>query len=462
MPANNTNKLILDCMDDNFWIDFIEDTCNLDITIYLDALYKNIKKAIKYRKPETKTRDIDSKTWDKIFLHKNIDYSKPITYKYFKEIICQTYTLSNLMHMHMDLYNSIFLIQETFKYPMAPIITCDTKELLKSLISQKNCIYCEEVTIQEIYEMIDTIPNIKNSWITKPNLSYDYWFWLWIFNEISDSCFKSLYDIKNESIKFRCKFIEAFEEITLDDETNKEKNFKEKVPHNKYSPEDMMTWFKSRNIYNACKWQYTIVKLITNSIINKDSIEKIKKKSQNINFDEHDFEYLNKSIESLFQSQSDNISFEKYKNHIEDNFPAIYIILFKINNFKSIKEVNDFLSKTPKQKCCLLFVRDTFEIAKDKSDKTILNIISDMEYNIKHKPKIIQNLYNNLKNKNDNDNTFENKNFIEVSQQIIVKLINQFMSYLQNPNPETLDLITSLLQIIKRISSDIKKSQAKI
>ncbi len=460
MPEFNKNDVIENYIDDNFWIDFIEDTCNLDITIYLDALYKNIKKALKYINPEIKTRDIDSKTWDKIYLHKKIDYSQPITYKYFKDVICQTYTLANFMHLHMDLYNSISIIEEIFQFPMAPIITCDTKKLLTNLISQKSYLPYDETEINDIYEMIDLQHELKNSWVTKPELSYDYWFWLMIFDEINNCCFKSLYDIKNESNKFRCKFIEAFEEISFED-INEEKQKTEKIPHNKYSPEDLMNWFKCRNIYNACKWQYTILKLITNSIHHNDSIETIKKKSQNINFDEQDIKSLNKSIESLLSLQSNNISFEKYKNHVEDNFTSMYIILFKINNFKSIEEVNDYFKKTSKQKCCLSFVRNTFEFLNNKSDKTILNMISDMEYNIKHKPEVINNLYKTLENKNNNDDRFKNKTIVEISQEIIVNLITQFMSYLQNPNTETLDVITSLLQVIKRASSDIKKSRAK-
>ena len=88
-------------------------------------------------------------------------------------------------------------------------------------------------------------------------------------------------------------------------------------------------------------------------------------------------------------------------------------------------------------------------------------MISDMEYNIKHKPEVINNLYKTLENKNNNDDRFKNKTIVEISQEIIVNLITQFMSYLQNPNTETLDVITSLLQVIKRASSDIKKSRAK-
>ena len=453
----NKNKFVYKYIDDNFWIDFINDTCNLDITIYLDAFYKNIRKALKYINPKTKTRDIDSKTWNKIFLHKNIDYSCPITYKYFKEVICQTYTLANFMHLHIDLYNSIQEIQTTCKYPIDSIIRFDLEYLLQYIILLRIDINAQNATFSDIFELIENTENIQNSWLNKKEYSYDYWLWLWIFIELSNNCFDTLYNIKNEFIKYYKEFITQLEGIDFDNVEDERKPHTKQKAHNAYSIQENTNWLRCRNIYNACKSQYTIVKLLTESIIKNLSQQKIKKAAQKFNFDEHDLTSLNNAIENLFPIEENIDFFVKYKNYLEDNFIAMYQILFDIKHFQNFNEIYLFLKNISKQECCLLFIKHTFPHTKNKSDKTILNIISNVEYNIKHNKTDIYNPCNQF----DNIDDFANKNIYQVCQILIEKITNKFFVYLKTPNDDSLKDIRNYLSILKHIKDDLKKSQAK-
>ena len=331
----NLEKPIYDYMDDSFWVDFIEDTINLNVSEYIDSYIKNVKKVINIIQKQDCSHLSFEQFWTKIYQYKKIDYSKPITYKYFKETILSTHTLINLMHLQIDLYQSLSTIEKAFDFPLNQYFQVDIKKIFTDLIFYRIDIDGGDIIIEDAFAMINEKVGIKNPWGKNISLYKDYWFWLWILVVISDTCFDSLYHIKLESLNYNSKFInnmkyQDFEVLDLE---------VQKQQYNANTTKEDSEWEQCRKVYHEASNQYRLVKLLVNSAYNNYSLDKIFNNIENMSLDEQCCPLFQKAVKNLFPINEK--WFNHFKNYLFDNCFWMYQLLFRQNNFNSIKQIYD-------------------------------------------------------------------------------------------------------------------------
>lgn len=427
--------------DKNFWLDLIEDTYNLDVEEYINSYCKNIKKALKLIPVGSKINSNDENFWKKVYQYKKIDYTKPITYKYFKEVMLSTHTLINLIHLQIDLHQNMRTIEESFEYPLSEFFTIDAKAIFKELIVTRIDLYLDQCTVEDTLIEINGLVGIKAPWANIKNLYREYWFWLWLLTSFANNCFDSLYKIKLESLNYRAKLIHNLMGDCCEVETIEIEDKKQQ--YNSKTDKEHAEWGKCRKMYNAVSDEYRVVKFITNSAYYKFSTEKIIRNMGNLNLDEKLYNLLSNAISCLFPIQEN--WFNIFKNYIFDNCPRMYQLLFCQHDFNSVDEIYTFLDNTTQRQAGLEIVRFSLEITQGKSDKTILNTLSDMEYWIKKNQSKCCPMQNAL--------TITDKIVDKYTQ--VQNLIQQsslaFTFYLNNPTQEGFEDINKNLKALKKL-----------
>ncbi len=123
----------------------------------------------------------------------------------------------------------------------------------------------------------------------------------------------------------------------------------------------------------------------------------------------------------------------------------MYQLLFCQHDFNSVDEIYTFLDNTTQRQAGLEIVRFSLEITQGKSDKTILNTLSDMEYWIKKNQSKCCPMQNAL--------TITDKIVDKYTQ--VQNLIQQsslaFTFYLNNPTQEGFEDINKNLKALKKL-----------
>lgn len=426
--------------DEDFWLDLIEDTYNLDVKEYIESYCTNIKKALKLIPVGSKINPNDRKFWEKIYQYKKIDYTKPITYTYFKDVILSTHTLINLMHLQIDLHQSMKTIEKSFEYPLSEFFTIDAKEIFKELIATRIDLYLNQCTVEDALIEINEQIGIKAPWSNIKNLYREYWLWLWLLISFADNCFDSLYKIKLESINYRTKLIHNLMGGCCEVETIEIEDKKQQ--YNSKTDKDNAEWEKCRKMFNAVSNEYRLVKFITNSAYHNFSTEKIIRNMGNLNLDEELYNLLSNAISDLFPIQEN--WFILFKNYIFDNYPRMYQLLFCQHDFNSTDDIYTFLDNITQRQAGLEVVRFSLEITQDKSDKTILNTLSDMEYWIK------KNQSKCCPMKNATTITDKVIDKYTIIQNLIQQSSLAFSFYLKNPTQEGFKDVNESLKVLKK------------
>lgn len=435
----NLEKPIYDYMDDSFWVDFIEDTINLNVDEYINSYIKNVKKVINIiQKQDCKHLSFEQ-FWTKIYQYKKIDYSKPITYKYFKETILSTHTLINLMHLQIDLYQSLSTIEKAFDFPLNQYFKVDVKKIFTDLILYRIDIDGGDATVEDAFVMINEKVGIKNPWGKNISLYKDYWFWLWILLVVSDACFDSLYQIKLESLNYNSKFInnmeyQDFEVLDLEEQ---------KQQYNANTTKENSEWEQCRKVYHEASNQYRLVKLLVNSAYNNYTLDKILNNIENMSLDEQCCPLFQKAVKNLFPINEKWLN--HFKNYLFDNCFWMYQLLFRQNNFNSIKQIYEYISNTKQKEAVIAILRFSFDIVQDKSNKTIVNNISEMECLIS------QNKAKGCPLKSINGTNEKIIDEYTIIKKMIEKTSWTFTLYLQTPNESNLLQLTQNLKALKKI-----------
>ena len=384
-------KCINDYIDDNFWIDFIEDTCNIDAMKDLKVVLKSFKKSVEYRDEKVKVRDISEDTLKKIYNYTEINYDKPITYKYFKKIVLETPSLINIFHIQLDLFESVKGIELAFSFPMSEFSNFDAKGFLTNLISERidddACMGRKE----DIFDWINESPVYLNGWALKPELGYNYWLWLWVLISLMEFCSDTIYKVKKASFQFRKDFDIAYigeccipeEEDTDKEEKIIDKNAPRKA-HNAYSNIDKENWFKVRNVYNSCNDGYRLLSFLVRCKKKNLDYEQTIKALGNLDLDTEDYDLFMSAINNLSKINDDNKWFIEFRNYMEDRWCFVHQRIFERLKINNKDDLFKYFEKVSSRESSLNIVRDCFDLLKDKSDKTILNKISDIAYQIKN------------------------------------------------------------------------------
>lgn len=436
---------ICNYIDEDFWFNLIEDTYNLDVKEYINSYCKNIQKTLKLIPVGLKTNYKDKQFWEKVYQYKTIDYSKPITYKYFKEVLLSTHTLINFIHLQVDLHQSLKTIKETFEYPLNQYFTVDVKGMFKELIATRIVLYTSDGTIDDVFAMINEEVGIEVPWTNVKNLYKEYWFWLWLLISLADTCFDSLYKIKLESLNYRSKLIKNFVEDCYEAETLEIEDKKQQ--YNTKSDKENAEWEKCRKMYHALSDEYRLVKFIVNSVYHKFSKEKIVRNMGNLNLDEKLYALLSNAVSYLFPVREN--WFNLFKNYVFDSCPRVYQLLFRQHDFDSIDEIYAFFENTTQRQAGLEVIKFSLKITQNKSDKTILNILSDMEYCIKKN----KSKYCPIKEMNMINDRIIDK--YTIMQNLVQQSYQDFTQYLQTPTANHFNIlnkkINALQELIKKI-----------
>ena len=384
-------KCINDYIDDNFWIDFIEDTCNIDAMKDLKVVLKSFKKSVEYRDEKVKVRDISEDTLKKIYNYTEINYDKPITYKYFKKIVLETPSLINIFHIQLDLLESVKGIELAFSFPMSEFSNFDAKGFLTTLISERIDDDACMGTKEDIFNWVNETPNYLNGWALKPELGYNYWLWLWVLISLMEFCSDTIYKVKKASFQFRKDFDIAYigeccipeEEETEKEEKIIDKNAPRKA-HNAYSNIDKENWFKVRNVYNSCNDGYRLLSFLVRCKKKNLDYEQTIKALGNLDLDTEDYDLFMSAINNLSKINDDNKWFIEFRNYMEDRWCFVHQRIFERLKINNKDDLFKYFEKVSSRESSLNIVRDCFDLLKDKSDKTILNKISDIAYQIKN------------------------------------------------------------------------------
>ena len=79
-----------DVLDENFWVDFTDDICEMNIIEYVKPVIKQVYNILNLYKKNPDYKNFKEDYWKKIYNYKEIDYNKPISYKTFKEVVAST------------------------------------------------------------------------------------------------------------------------------------------------------------------------------------------------------------------------------------------------------------------------------------------------------------------------------------------------------------------------------------
>lgn len=385
------DKCINDYIDDNFWIDFIEDTCNINAINDLKILSKSFKKSVEYRDEKVKVRDISEDTLNKIYNYKEINYDKPITYKYFKKVVLETPSLINIFHIQLDLFESVKGIELAFSFPMSEFSNFDAKEFLTTLIAERIDNDACMGTKEDIFNWIKESPAYLNGWALKPELGYNYWLWLWVLISLMELCSDTIYKVKKASFQFRKDFDIAYigeccipeEEKIKKEEKITDKNIPRKA-HNAYSILEKEIWFKARNVYNTCNDGYRLLSFLVRCRKKTYNYEQTIKALGNLDLDTDDYQLFVSAINELATIKDDNKWFIEFRNYMEDRWYFIHQRIFERIKVKNKEELFNYFETVSSKVTSLNIIRDCFELLREKADKTILNKISDIEYQIKN------------------------------------------------------------------------------
>ena len=330
------DKCINDYIDDNFWIDFIEDTCNINAINDLKRLSKSFKKSVEYRDEKVKVRDISEDTLNKIYNYKEINYDKPITYKYFKKVVLETPSLINIFHIQLDLFESVKGIELAFSFPMSEFSNFDAKEFLTTLIAERIDNDACMGTKEDIFNWIKESPAYLNGWALKPELGYNYWLWLWVLISLMELCSDTIYKVKKASFQFRKDFDIAYigeccipeEEKIKKEEKITNKNIPRKA-HNAYSILEKEIWFKARNVYNTCNDGYRLLSFLVRCRKKTYNYEQTIKALENLDLDTDDYQLFVSAINELATIKDDNKWFIEFRNYMEDRWYFIHQRIFE-------------------------------------------------------------------------------------------------------------------------------------
>lgn len=463
-----------DVLDENFWVDFTDDICEMNIIEYVKPVIKQVYNILNLYKKNPDYKNFKEDYWKKIYNYKEIDYNKPISYKTFKEVVASTPAFLNILYMHIDIAHSLKEIDQSINSSILPMAV-DIKNLFACYFIFKIQYECSWALNVGTIKLLKDFPDLANGWAQCKSLADNYWLWIWLNLSLSVNCFESIYQIKLLSKDFIKNCEKEFWDGRLNDENltqeenDKKDLIKNKKAHNAYDEWDNESWFKCRNIYNSSVNQYQLIKFLTTQLVEKSSYEIVMKDLGRIGMKNEDY-YTNyeEIINQIYSSNQDCSkcvnkkgkacnkleqvnTFDILNDIIKEKFELVYNKYFSNLKENSLQEVLKLVNNDSKQVFALYNVKKLFPFLEGKSDKTIRNKISDIEYQLKH------NKFEGV-NMDEHLNKVAELELIEQIKYHIQNLSNSLNMFLHQANECS---FKNLIFNLVNLEELIKKSQAK-
>ena len=420
---NLYDSYVLDFFDENFASDFIDDILNFDVKESITAVLEKIKIIIENYYPiRTKPRNLKRNDWKKIYNHELINYEKPISYQYFKQVVVNTPSLIPFLAMVVDLHHKLNVVDEQSRKFFGNYMKLDTKNLLSDIWGLKIEVCAESETANEIMCAIASDSRFFDWWFYQPSFALNYWFWIWVtytFSMNSQTSIDEIFQTNQENIeKLNLDFGLSPRPIKNDKQSTT------RTPHNAYTKEEQEDWLICRNMYNQAMEEYRLISFIIKCKKNNYQQSSILSKIGDLSLDENDYTKYLKSIELLFNNIDDNW-YEKFLDYCDENCHMVFHMLYEINQIQEFEDMYKYIDKVSRREFAISFVKAKCKITNGKSNKTIINRISEIEYSLK-KNHMKENSFEEKIEK------FENLSSLEKFSYLLTDILSQFSSYIHH------------------------------
>lgn len=414
---------VLDFFDENFASDFIDDILNFNVKESITPVLEKIKSIIENYYPiQTKPRNLKRDDWKKIYNHELINYGNPISYEYFKRVVLNTPSLIPFLVMMIDLHYKLSEVNEHSRKFFGNYMKLDAKSLLCDIWGLKIEACAESETANEIMCAIASEPMFFDWWFYQPSFALNYWFWIWLtytFSMNSQSSIDEIFQTNQENIR---KLNLDFGLSPRPIEDDKQDTIR--TPHNAYTKEDQEDWLICRNIYNQAMEEYRLISFIIKSKKNNYQRSTILSKIENLSLDTNNYDKFLESVEILFNNTEDNW-YEKFLEYFDDNCNMVFHMLYEINQIQDFEEMYKYIDKVSRREFAISLVKSECNITNGKSNKTIVNRISEIEYSLK-KNKMKENTFDEKIEK------FEKLSYLEKFSYLLADTLSKFSSYIHH------------------------------
>lgn len=404
---NEFNEDIIDkYVDNNFFHNMLDDICNMDIMGFLNPYLKSLIYFIFTNDEKSIIKKNESEI-AKIYNCTHINYDKPITYKYFKNVALTTIPLNRIVFLIAELALYAQEIKEIYeKPPLCLYAEFDTKKFIMLTINAPFSDALDYGTKSETLDFFMDNPQFYNMFGKAKQSLPDYWYWLFIYYYFDEFCRIGLKNMSEISKMYAWESFKASEnkpclykedEIALKAlQATRKSNLKERTAHNAYTKEEKLVIYKAKQAYKTVTNMYKFMKLVSNILNEKLNYKSAMNKLEKLALDKeynmfiYGLGYLYNCSHNCTECQhrkgkiclnmpKEEILFDKLKEFSKKYLTVIYNITFKNNN--SFKKISSYFNSISKQDFALMVIKDIYPFFADKSNKTIINIFS-MEDNI--------------------------------------------------------------------------------
>lgn len=446
---------ILDIFFDfNFFKDLMNDLYTTNFYDFIKPYLKRITSLLFSIKDE-EIKKLTLEETKTLYNCKNINYDKPITFQYFKEVMLNTLPLAKLALLYAELLVYMGDIKEAFQ---APLIFYANFDIKKFLLHYLNLYFSDTLnygTKSEILAFIKDEPSLYKIWGKCKESIYDYWFWILMYQTFDYFLKNQLKNISKASKVFSwetfkagenkpCLYQEDEEQLKEIENIKSQNRSKNKTAHNAYSSKEYLTIYNGKKAYKTIQNMYKFAKFITKCIyknVNYKSaytnMEKLALDSEyqafvtGLNFIyscNHNCSSCQYRKNSLCTNTNTNNMLDNFKEFANKHLTIIYNKLFEEN--KDIMDIYNFLEKTSKQDFALTILKSIYPFFENKTNKTILNIFSN---------------FNEITDENEYFETYKNA-FYEQHQDIFYRtesiifalhtISEALEMFLKNPSPD--------------------------
>ena len=467
-------------IDNDFWHELIDDFCHLDLKGFLTTFLNNLKKTIDLLPLGISTNKFKEEDWKKLYNYREINYDKQITYKYYKSKLLTTVPLINSVILQIELNYYLNEIDMAFKRrPLAFYSKFDPCNLFNFILYKKFGPNIDINSVEDYKAELRRNAEFYTGWKNAKFLVDEYWFWLWVYDNIRLFCQTTLKNMAEHAKMYSWETYVDFENRYCIYE--EDKNTKEEIKcqhncnsckkaHNAYTDEEMKTWLESKNLYNEICGQYRLLKFLTREILNQRNYITLNRDFEKIGFDVLETKAF-KEIRSNIYSCDYNCEicknkkganckefnletiFDNLKSYIQRNFMFISDTLFEELKIDSISNLSAKLDNISKKDFGLKIIKNIYPLLSDKSDKNIENKFATLNEISEQNPmdKIKEDFYNSKFTKD-----FEK---IMLSMKAIAETLIVFYD---KPTLETKRFLYENIEEIFSVLKTQKKSQPKL
>ena len=449
-------KDILDkYFDENFFVDMVEDFCNMDIKEELnDYIQKLIVSIFNIMNYESNFNKMDENSFKKIYNCQKIDYANPIKYSYFKEISKSTIPLLklNLLIAELSIYSQI--IKDTYNIPISFFVNFNVQEFILYTLGNQISDVLSYGTKKETLNFLKDKLEYNNMFKNVESSINDYWFWINMYDMLKETCLRPLKNMVNLSQMYAWETFKITENkqciYNSDEELKKEnknlpkqEKLSNRTAHNAYTREELLIIYQAKITYKSIINMYKLSRFLIKTITQRINYIKALDNIQKLPLDE-ELSLFRFGLEELYTCNFNcttckyrkgneclNINnfnlIDKLKAFANKHMKLVYNHLFK--DQKSIVEIQKKIESISKQEIGLTIIKEIYPFFEDKTNKTITNIFS-----LKNVIEDEEEYYQNFKK------VYYEKQHKQAGEPPIINALNtigdSFELYLQEPTQE--------------------------